>query len=309
MRFNLPRRFVCVALFVFAYFTAIGSDPALGAAAHIEKNVVYGMVSGTALLLDVYYPVKPNGYGIIFVPGSGWQAASGYGEAPLNMRPSVEHYGGAFVDAGYTVFVPNHRAAPMFVYPAAVKDIERAVRFVRYNAARFGIRPDRIGGSGTSSGGHLMALMALRDGFGNPEDTDPVNRESAKIQCFAAQAPTTDFLNPEYKSPNLPVFMGFPPDEAHAAILREASPITYVSRDDPPFLMVHGDRDALVPFVESMAMETALRRKGVPVKLIRVPGGTHSFNFGEVAHPPDYRAEMIAWFDRNLKNAPTTKRQ
>ena len=99
------------------------------------------------------------------------------------------------------------------------------------------------------------------------------------------------------------------PDEARAAILREASPITYVSRDDPPFLMVHGDRDELVPFAESTAMETALRRKGVPVKLIRVPGGTHSYNFGEVTHPPDYRTEMIAWFDRYLKNAPTTKRQ
>jgi Esterase/lipase len=309
MRFNLPRRFYSITLVVFVCFAALGFEPAMGAPAHIEKNLVYGMVSGTALLLDVYYPVKPNGYGIVFVPGSGWQAASAYNEVPLNMRPSVEHYGGAFVDAGYTVFVPNHRAAPMFVYPAAVKDIERAVRFVRYNAARFGIRPDRIGGSGTSSGGHLMALMALRDGLGNPEDSDPVNRESAKIQCFAAQAPTTDFLNPEYKSPNMPVFMGFAPDEAHAAVLREASPITYVSRDDPPFLMVHGDRDALVPFAESMAMENALRRKGVPVKLVRVPGGTHSYNFGEVAHPPEYRAEMIAWFDRYLKNAPTTKRQ
>src|SRR5262245_57776640 len=309
MRFNLPRPLPWTVVFALIVVTNSWLYPAEGAALRVEKNIVYGMVSGTALLLDVHYPAKPNGYGIIFVPGSGWQASDAYDDLPLNMKPSVDHYAGAFVDAGYTVFVPNHRGAPMFVYPAAVKDIERAVRFVRFNAARFGVRADRIGGSGTSSGGHLMALMALRDGFGNPEDSDPVNRESAKIQCFAAQAPTTDFLNPEYKSPNLPVFMGFTPDESHAAILREASPITYISRDDPPFLMVHGDRDALVPFAESMAMEAALRRKNVPVKLIRVPGGTHSYNFGEVPHPPEYRAEMIAWFDRYLKNAPISKQE
>jgi acetyl esterase/lipase len=194
----------------------------------------------------------------------------------------------------------NHRGAPTFTYPAAVEDVERAVRFVRFNAESFGINKDRIGGWGSSSGGHLIALMAVMDGKGIPHDEDPVNRQSAKIQCVAAVAPTTDFLHPQYESGNMHLFMGIKPDSMHSGILRLASPITHVTGDDPPFLMIHGDRDPVVPYDLSVRMLQTLMAVRVPAKLIRIPGGGHDAFFRGIDNP-NYRVEMVRWFDRYLK--------
>jgi acetyl esterase/lipase len=117
----------------------------------VESNVVYGMYSGLALLMDVHHPEKPNGYGILFISGSGWHASLSYEERPLKEGVRDPFHGAFFqplVNSGYTVFAINHRAAPRFRHPAAVEDAQRAVRFIRYNAKRFGINPDRIGGVG-----------------------------------------------------------------------------------------------------------------------------------------------------------------
>ncbi len=99
----------------------------------------------------------------------------------------------ALTRAGYTVFVVNHRAAPRFRYPAAVEDVQRAVRYVRHNAARYGVAPDRIGAIGYSSGGTLASLLGVLGGEGTPSDTDPVQRESARVQCVVAGGAAFDF--------------------------------------------------------------------------------------------------------------------
>ena len=126
---------------------------------NVERNVIFGMYSGFALLMDVHRPVTSNGYGIVFVAGSGWQAPLEYGATPLK-DTQVPLWGPALVAAGYTVFAVNHRAAPRFHYPAAVEDVQRAVRFIRHHAKVYGIDPDRIGGLGGSSGGHLIGLVS-----------------------------------------------------------------------------------------------------------------------------------------------------
>ncbi len=149
----------------------------------IESNRVYGMYSGLALLMDVHRPEKSNGYGIVQINGSGWHRPMSYDAVPLKDGPQTSMYAAPLVEAGYTVFSINHRAAPRFQYPAAVEDAQRAVRYVRFHAEEFGIRPDRIGAVGGSSGGHLVSLLGVLDGWGDPEDPDPVNRESAKVQC------------------------------------------------------------------------------------------------------------------------------
>ena len=118
--------------------------------ASVESNVVYGMYSGLALLMDVHRPAKPNGYGILFVAGSGFTAPLAYDAPPLKQDRQMEIYGSRLVDAGYTVFAVNLRLAPRFRYPAAIEDLQRAVRYVRYHATRFGINPDRIGAMGGS---------------------------------------------------------------------------------------------------------------------------------------------------------------
>src|SRR5262249_40389037 len=130
----------------------------------VDRNVVYGMYSGTALLLDVHYPAKPNGFGIIFIPRSRWADPLGYAAPPLQESEQVAMYVPSLTEAGYTVFAVTHRATPTFRYPAQVEDAERAVRFIRANAAKYGIDPARLGGAGGSSGAHLVSLLGTMSG-------------------------------------------------------------------------------------------------------------------------------------------------
>jgi acetyl esterase/lipase len=208
------------------------------------------------------------------------------------------------VKAGYTVFVINHRAAPQFRYPAAVEDAERAVRFIRHNAARYGVSPARIGGIGASSGAYLTTLLGVRSGPGDKDDPDPVNREDARLQSIvtlcAPEDLTADF--PTYSSTALASFLGTlrQPDKATAEwkLYRDASPLTYVSSDDPPTLLIHGDKDGIVPFEQAEKMEQALRQANVAAKLIRLPGAGHQF--APKPEYPDFTSEMTRWFDDNL---------
>src|SRR6266545_8110868 len=140
----------------------------------IERNVVYGMVSGLALLMDVYRPESSKGRGIVYINGSGWHAPLAYDAGQLKETPLGMPYIEAMVAGGYTVFAINHRQAPRFRYPAAVEDAQRAVRFVRHHAAPFGIDAAGIGACGGSSGGHLVSLLGTLSGEGNPSDIDPV---------------------------------------------------------------------------------------------------------------------------------------
>jgi len=277
---------------------ALASDP------RIESNVVYGMYSGTALLMDVHRPAKSNGYGIVYVSGSGWTSPMAYSSWQLKSNAQSLQYAKPLIAAGYTVFTINHRSLPRFHYPAAVEDVQRAVRFVRHNAATFGIRPDRIGAAGGSSGGHLVSMLGTLDGKGNPSDADPVERASAKVQCVVARAAPTNFLNLKNNS-----FVGMTVNVDGGSVQKnsieykttfEASPISYVSPDDPPFLLMHGDRDEAVPFSQSQDFDKALKAAGVPVKLIRVEGAGHGPTFPGAINLPDYLGEMVAWFNRYL---------
>ena len=270
----------------------------------VESNVVYGMYSGAALLMDVYKPANPKGFGVVHVSGSGWTAPLAYGAAELKTNDQSLLYAKALATGGYTVFCVNHRALPRFRYPGPVEDVQRAVRFVRHNAARFGIAANRIGASGGSSGGHLVSMLGTLDGKGISKDPDPVERESAKVQCVVARAAPVDFLTGN----NGMFLLGMAKpaaDVSHEAAeyktYREASPVSHVSQDDPPFLLMHGDKDEQVDFAQSEEMEAKLKAAGVAVKLLRIPGGGHGATFpGAVNPPPDYLGEMVRWFDRHL---------
>ena len=159
--------------------------------ARVEKNVVVGMVSGLALVMDVHHPEEPNGFGIVHVSGSGFSRPLAY-NAPLLSESQVGIYGKPLVEHGYTVFSLNHRATPRFRYPAPLLDVQRTVRFIRYHAEEYGIDLDRIGAVGGSSGGMLVSLLGVLDGKGDPEDPDPINRVSAKVQVVVARAAPVD---------------------------------------------------------------------------------------------------------------------
>jgi acetyl esterase/lipase len=284
------------------------------AQSRVEKNVVYGMYSGAALLLDVHYPAKPNGFGIVFIPGSGWSAPLGYSAPALKESPQVGMYIPSLLQAGYTVFAVTHRATPTFRHPAQLEDLQRAVRFIRHNAAKFGIDAARIGGAGGSSGAHLISMLATMDGTADSSDPDPVNRESAKLQCAVARAAPVDLtqMSANVGTPLVTLLLGARIDDTTPKNTLEyktaaaASPINYVSADDPPMLLIHGDADRTVPFHQSELMEAALRKVNVPVKLIRIEGADHGPDFPGAKNPPDYKAEMVKWFDTYLRKVPSS---
>jgi acetyl esterase/lipase len=276
---------------------------------NVERNVIYGMYSGFALLMDVHRPVTSNGYGIVFVAGSGWQAPLDYGATPLK-ETQVPLWGPALVAAGYTVFAVNHRAAPRFHYPAAVEDVQRAVRFIRYHAKVYGIDPDRIGGMGGSSGGHLIGLVATLGAPGIAGDPDPVNRVPATLQTVVLRAPLVDLPKMTAVPAGLALVVSFlevPLGDnvpTSKALWADASPQSHVSAKTPPTLLIHGDADDLVPYAQSTGYEAALKAVGVPTKLITVPGGKHAPDFGFAQPKPgwlDYPAEAAKWFDQYLK--------
>jgi acetyl esterase/lipase len=272
----------------------------------VERNVVYGMYSGLALLLDVHRPAKPNGFGVIFVSGSGWQADLSYGAAPLKEQ-QISIWGPPLLAAGYTVFAISHRAAPRFHYPAAIDDVQRAIRYVRFHARDYGIDGTRLGGVGGSSGGHLLGLAGMLGSEGLAQDADPVNRESAALAALVLRAPLLDLRNIGTVEGTAYVvsFMEAPPSNLSVAeTYAAASPITHVSPRSPPVLLLHGDADTLVPISQSVAMQVALEAANVPVRLLRIPGGIHGADFG-AAQPrpgwPDYFGETVAWLDRYLR--------
>ena len=280
--------------------------------AKIRSNVVYGMYSGLALLMDVHQPANRNGYGIIFIRGSSWRAPLDLDARPLKNKPNNQ--AATLLDGGYTLFLINHRAAPRFLYPAAVEDAQRATRYVRRHASRYGIDPDRIGAFGGSSGGYLVSMLGVLDGNGYPKDASKINRVSSKVQAVVALFPATDFVqfaNSEGSArKSVQTFLGMPlgkneDRQSQASLLyAKASPTTYISTDDPPFLLIHGDKDTVIPFSQSEYFLHKLASSGVIAELIRMPGGGHADLVSVGPGAPDYLGQMVDWFDRHLQVKP-----
>lgn len=280
---------------------ALRAQPELENAAKVDRNVIYGMYSGLALIMDVYYPEESNGHGVIQISGSGWTRPMGYDARVLSHQAHVKNDGEPLLAAGYTVFAINHRATPRFQFPAQVEDVQRAVRYIRFHAERYGINPYKIGALGGSSGGHLVSMLGVLDGDENRPDQSPVNRVNAKVQCVIARAAPSNFINGQDAN----YFVGVREKERMVEgslehrIASEASPITHVTSDDAPILLVHGDADAVVDISQSEVMYAKLKSAGVPSKLLRVEQGGHGFNYGG-HRPTDIDQTQIAWFDKYL---------
>lgn len=275
------------------------------------EDVVYGRKFGTALTMDVFRPGgEANGAGIIFVVSGGFFSSH---EAinPAFLEP--------FLKRGYTVFAVVHGSQPRYTVPEIVADMNRAVRFIRHHASDYGIDPERLGVTGASAGGHLSLMLGTAAETGDPEARDPVDRASSRVQAVACFFPPTDFLNfgapgeerihaRDHLNPFRPAFDYYEldretnlwtpiTDEARLRqITRDISPITHVSPDDPPTLIVHGDRDELVPLQQSETIVEALEGAGVASRLVVKEGAAHGW--------PDILKDLETfadWFDEHLK--------
>ncbi|HTU16496.1 MAG TPA: prolyl oligopeptidase family serine peptidase [Gemmataceae bacterium] len=278
------------------------------------RDVIYGRKDGLALTMDVIAPRdKANGLGLIFVVSSGWRSR------PEAILPEMY---APFFRRGYTVFAVVHGTQPRFTVPEIIPDMHRAVRFIRYHARDYHIDPDRLGITGGSAGGHLSLMIATAGAAGNPRAKDPVERVSSRVQAVACFVPPTDFLNwgtegavldskhmkdKRFKAaidfqlfdPNEHIFKRVTDDMKVHEILRDISPISHVSRDDPPTLIIHGDEDKLVPLQQSRRMVAKLKEAGVPASLIVKKG------YGHVWITILKDTETFAdWFDQYLKKEP-----
>jgi len=282
-------------------------------AAAVTADVVYGHKAGMALTFDVYRPRTPNGAAVISVLSAGWRSgwdslqqfqeqpdgsvrmmtAAAIAAAP-GVLPSHSYIG--LLDKGFTVFAVRHGSSPTFGMPDIVSDMRRAVRVIKRKAPLYGIDPDRIGLWGGSAGGHLSLLLGTSAEIANANSKDEIEQGPARFAAIVAYAPPTDLVTQwAHWTQNGP--QQFAAVNMSDADRRTYSPITYVSADDPPTLIVHGDRDATVPFTQGKSMSDALTKAGVPSRLLTVENAGHGF-FGEDAKRVN--AAMVAWFEQYL---------
>ena len=268
------------------------------------EDVVYGRKFGTALTLDVFQPRPTNGVGIVLMVSGGWFSAHESINADF-FRP--------LLNRGYTVFAVVHGSQPKFVITEIVPDIHRALRFIRHNAARYGVDPDRLGITGGSAGGHLSLTIGTQGGPGDPAAKDPIDRESSAVQCVACFFPPTDFLNYSQTGEDavgvgvLQSFKAAFGPRANTApdrqkLGREISPIYFVHSNMPPMLIIHGDADTLVPICQAQTFVKSCEAEGATAKLVVRESKNHGW--------PDIVKDLeifADWFDQYLRGSKPKK--
>ena len=279
------------------------------------RDVIYGHKNGVALTMDVFTPRKgANGAAVVFAVSGGWRSDQATIDL-LFVYPLVE----AMLKRGYTIFAVCHGSQPRFTVPDAIADMNRAVRFIRYHARDYRIAPDRIGITGGSAGGHLSLMQGVAGDRGDAKSLDPVERTSSRVQAVACFFPPTDFLNygtdgafafaedgvlKDFRTavdvreldPRTHRLEHITDQDKVKALSRRISPITHVSADAPPTLIIHGDADKLVPIQQAEVMIAKLKKAGVPAELVVKKGAGHGWG------GMDKDMETIAdWFDKYLK--------
>jgi acetyl esterase len=273
------------------------ASPLLAALSPTQENILYGEADGQKLTLDYYAPQGPGPHPIaIIIHGGGYQRG--------NSKSNSEAYCADFLaPAGYAVFSINYRLAPKYPYPYMVYDVERSVRYLRHNASQWNADPKRIALVGGSAGGFLSNMVGLLNAPGDPQSTDPVDRESAAVQAvvtlFAQSSFATVPLNADVHALLDPLIQ----QKGEQAALKEASPITYVRKKAPPFLLIQGDKDEYIPFTEDTNLQTALRKVGVRCDLIRIPNGPHGTgSWHKLPNVPDWERQMVEWLNARLRH-------
>jgi acetyl esterase/lipase len=273
-------------------------------------DVIYGRKDGTALTMDVFMPkMDANGAAVVWVVSGGWFSS----HAAINAK-FIE----TFTQRGYTVFAVVHGSQPRYTIPEILQDMHRSIRYIRLHAKDYKIDPDRIGISGGSAGGHLSLMQGVAGDLGNPKAQDPVDRVSSRVQAVACFFPPTDFLNygekgkdaigrgtlAAFKAPfdfkvydaKTKAFERITDETKIIEIGRAISPITHVTADDPPTLIIHGDKDFLVPIQQAESMVAKLKEVGVTAELVVRKDAAHGWK--------DLQKDLSLfadWYDKHLK--------
>ena len=264
-----------------------------------EKDVTYGIAGNVSLKMDVYYPQTAAAAlpVVMYVHGGGWTGGDKIAGAGANEIPEM-------IKRGYLVVSVNYRLAPQYKFPAMIEDVKCAVRYLRAKASDYGLNPDKIGVWGGSAGGHLVALLGTADASAGFEGSSGYLDQSSRVQAVVDFFGPAE-LNTMFRGHQLDVMENvFGVTDSASLVLKAASPVTYISRDDPPFLIIHGDKDTVVPFNQSQILYNRLIAAGVTATLIKVENAAHVFKpSGGVMSPT--RAEITDaaadFFDKYLK--------
>jgi acetyl esterase/lipase len=259
-----------------------------------QRDLAYATNGGVVLKMDVYLPKKSDEPApcAVYIHGGGWEHGSKNGGGWLD---SVTR---ALVSRGYVVAAVDYRLAPDNKWPTFIVDCKTAVRYLRANAKKFNLDPKRIGTWGTSAGGHLVALLGTADksaGLEGEYYLDQSSSVQAVVDMFGPSDIELLASGAQHRERGQRVF-------GSEAVLKKASPVTYVSKDDPPFLILHGENDTLVPPAQGKVLFEKLKAAGVEAKLVMVKNGAHGLSGANLSPSRDDLLKMIVdFFDEHLK--------
>jgi acetyl esterase/lipase len=263
-----------------------------------QRDIVYCSPEGQEQKLDLYFPENKSSLNplAVYIHGGGWSN----GDKSLFWGMSIQP---TLLKHGYIVASVNYRLYPQAQFPAMIEDVKCAIRFLRANADEYGIDPSRVGVWGDSAGGHLVSLV----GAAGPEagfDVGEYLDQSSAVQAVVDLYGPIDIAGLARKG-----YLGDLPGTVFGAknsqdpILEKASPLTYLSADMPPILILHGDHDTTVSMQESQNFYNQLTTEGAEAELVIVKNGIHDLDANPLKIQPT-RAELIekvvAFFDRSL---------
>jgi len=281
---------------------------------NVERDIVYAHSGGRDLPLDIYIPDKARKPMpvIIWVHGGGWKGGSKGGIS----RPV------GVLSQGYALLSVEYRLSGEAIWPAQIEDCKAAVRWTRANAGEYGLDPERIGAWGSSAGGHLVAMMGTAADAEKFDTHKEYAGVSARVQAVCDWFGPTDFLQMDahrhegarlvHDDPDSPEsrLVGGPiRKKPYLSVCADANPINYVTKDDPPILIMHGDMDMSVPVQQSELFYKALKKAGVDATFYVVKGGGHGFRDAQNDTSEDLSNMAIDFFDKHLKTPKSRRKQ
>jgi len=252
-------------------------------------NIAYVPNGSERQKLDLYLPATGTNLPlIVWIHGGAWMEGSK--EKPPGL---------GFLRHGFALASINYRLSQDAIFPAQLMDCKAAIRWLRAHASENGIDPSRIGVWGASAGGHLVALLGTT-GDVKEFDAGENSGVSSRVQAVCDWFGPTDFTkDPEADTPDSPIVRLLGGSIAkNIQKAQSANPISYITKDDPPFLIMHGEKDPVVPLAQSQLLADALQKAGVHVTLHVVPGAGHG---GPEFRAPEERERLFVFFLKNLK--------
>jgi len=290
-------RYALIALALGSIASTVASsapaDPTIPENIRYQPNVAYDSADPQQVM-DIFQPADGTTThpAVLFIHGGGFRAGSRKGYTQQCIR---------LAQLGYVTATADYRLAPKDPFPAAVYDSKAAVRYLRANAQRLGIDPQRIGVTGGSAGGHLVLFLGVTANVPEFEGTGPNRDQSSRVQCVVSMYGPSDFTKSYGRSVDaaevLPLFLGGDLAHAREAHLR-SSPLNWVTPDAAPTLAIQGTKDRYVNYEQSVWIIDRLLSVGVEAELETIEGADHGFKGADAE-----RAEklMIAFFDRHLR--------